>query len=85
MTTHDQGLRHQRRRQRPSVYAGGMADARQPEKYLKAMETLSTEEERRQFEQLVKDYKEGRDKHVPGFTGISYNILADLIRQGWRK
>ena len=41
---------------------------------------------RDQFNALVEDYKEGCRVHVQGGKEfVNYNILADLIRAGWRR
>jgi hypothetical protein len=38
------------------------------------------------FYQLVEDYQAAARTHVPGRQPwINYNILADLLRSGWRK
>jgi hypothetical protein len=38
------------------------------------------------FSELIDDYKTACEAHVAGGrVFVNYNILADLIRNGWRK
>jgi hypothetical protein len=38
------------------------------------------------FDALVRDYQTAAENHVPGQQRwVNYNILVDLVRNGWRK
>jgi len=54
------------------------------DKRSQAEETLSTDE-RDEFARLVEDYQSSCAAHARGAKFVNYNILADLIRWGWRK
>ena len=36
------------------------------------------------FDQLIADYQSSAEQHV-GKVWVNYKILADLVREGWRK
>jgi len=60
-----------------------MNDFRQSEKYQAALAALP-EELRTAYEELVTDYSWCTTKHY-GRGYVAYQVLADLIRAGWRR
>lgn len=54
-----------------------------PDKKAQAESTLPADL-RSAFNQLVEDYRSSAEAHT-GQVWVNYNILADLVRAGWRK
>jgi len=58
-----------------------------PSKAQIEVENTLTPELRPIFRQFIDDYKSAAQQHVPGYGGgaPSFKIVAQLIREGWRK
>jgi len=73
-------MKAERNEIRPREIPGVRTDS---EKYIKARAGLDTEEKRLQFDSLLEDYAFAALTRY-GRAYVSYDVIADLIRAGWR-